>query len=89
MGVSSWGRMVGNLRSRSADGQAFLVGLQQIRDRGFLLPLVTCFLPCSCPVNVPVRTGFPKKAKNLIGKGHSHPFNFTWAVIWNIMQSQC
>lgn len=41
--------------------QAFLVSLQQIRCWGFPHPPDSCFLPCSCPVTVPIRMGFLKK----------------------------
>lgn len=50
-GADSWGRTTGNLRSRSADGQASFVDPQQIHYSGFLLLLVPCFLPC--PITAP------------------------------------
>lgn len=49
-----------------------------------------CFLPCSCSSLSAHQFRIPKeRAKNLIGNGHSHHFNFIWAVTWDIVQSQC
>lgn len=90
MGVSSQGGWLGTCsadllldRCHSSVCSSSATGLSH-----FLGSLV--FFPGSCSSLSSHQFRIPKEtAKHLIGNGHSHPFNFIWTAMWDVVQSQC